>query len=140
VGLGFEVEGKDLVLASEGAPHAPFDALTGNTLEDAQSVENFERFLGVANATGRRAFHSDGVVFVEQYRLNPPRRQAAGHGQPGDPAPHNHHLVATHRALDKLGRWYEGVLWQLVAGPLGEFIAVGVGDLRKARALGSTGR
>jgi hypothetical protein len=129
VALLAQVEAVDLVVAGEGAAHAPLHALGGNALEDAQALEDLQRLLCVADAARGRALHAHGVVFVDQHRAHAQARQRARHGEAGDAATHDDHGVAHHGAALQFGRGHEGVFGQYVAGAAGELVAVGEGGL-----------
>ena len=81
-----QVEAVDLVVAGEGAADAPLDAFGGDAVVDTEALEDFERFLGVADAAGRGALDADGVVFVEQDGGGAQFRERAGEGEAGDAA------------------------------------------------------
>ena len=130
-----QVEAVDLVVAGEGAAHAPLDAFGGDALVDTEAVEDFERFLGVADAARGGTLDADGVVFVEQYGLYAESCEGAGEGEAGDAAADDDDGVSCCLCVAEFGRGDEGVLGQDVAAALGELVAVGVGGFFVARLV-----
>ncbi len=82
-----EVEVVDLLLAKEGAPDVPRDALAADRFADAVAIEDFQRALGVADAARADRY---GVVFVEQQHRNALQFQVERGGQ-ADRAGADHH-------------------------------------------------
>ena len=72
-----QVKRKYFVVASEGSTHLPCNAFGGDALVNAQALKNFQRLLGVANASGGCAFDAYGVVFIQKHRRYAQLCQAA---------------------------------------------------------------
>ena len=125
-----QVERIDLVLAGEGAAHAPLDALGRDALVDAQALEDLQRLLRVADAARGGAFDADRVVLVQQDGRHAVARQRAGQGQAGQAAADDDDGVMADFAGGDFGRLDERIFRQRVAAALGEFVAAGKGCLR----------
>ena len=99
----FEVERIDLVGARERAADRPRDPLGADLLVDAESGEDLEALLRVADAARRRAANADGVVFVEDDDLDAAQQQIARERQPRQAAARNHDRVADALARVEVG-------------------------------------
>ena len=47
-----QVKRKHLIMSRKSAPHTPLNAFGFDALVNTQSLENFQGFLGIANASG----------------------------------------------------------------------------------------
>ena len=122
-----QVEGVDLIASRKGAAYAPLHAPGRDALVNAQALENFQAFLGIADAARGRALHAHGVVLVQQHGAHAVLRQRAGQREPGNAAAHDGDGVAFDLARAQLRRLHKRVFGQGITRALGEFIAVGEG-------------
>ena len=98
---GHQVEAVHLFLAQKGAAHVPAHALVHHRIAHAQTVQNFQRTLGV---THRPRAKRHAVVFVQQQHIQPMQPRINGRCQPHRPRANDDQRLALRRAVHQVVR------------------------------------
>src|SRR5690606_31297492 len=101
--LGGEIEAVDLVVAGQGAPDEPLHSLVPYPLVDAETLQDLQRALGIADAARGRTAHADRIVVVQHDCRNATRGAIARGRQPGQAAADYDDRIATILAGDDAG-------------------------------------